>query len=610
MRVLLKAALKTKDNFSWLVLTFCALFALTLADQMEMFALGVVVNIGELTQKGTNPIAQFLHTIRETLHLDLERFSVIMTMLLVVSGLKSVCLFFSRYTTRTLATKISRDLRQQYFEHIQMLPMSFFQKYNIGSLSSRVVGDANQIALSVNSWITNYLHTPFIILTTLGCCFYFSWQLSLVIFIGVPLIILPIQIITQRVKRITRQLQKNQEKFSSVLIDFLAGIQTVKIFSMERFTFQKYKEQNDQMERLERKTNKYDLLTRPTLHFVTTACLISILFFGLYYLKMSLAELIVYCGLLHIFYEPIRKFADENGNVQKGVVAAERLFEVLNIQSNIQDAPGAVELTSFEGVIEFDRVWFRYEDEWVLRDVSFQVKKGESVAIIGATGSGKSTILQLIPRLYDVDQGAIKIDGRPLSDYTQESIRRHIAYVSQKPFLFCDSIRENIAYGRDLSLEKIKIAAKKAHADEFIENLKDQYDTVLAELGKNFSGGEQQRMAIARALAKEAPILILDEATSSLDSISESKIKDAIESLHGEITQIIVAHRLSTIEHVDKIIFMEGGIKIAEGTKEELYQTCPPFKMMWDVHFRAKHMMPATIKAPSNDAAGDLAILS
>lgn len=633
MQVLLKAALKTKRNLSWLILTFCTLFALTLADQLEMVALGVVVNTssdffslfghsgapeisknevlerwdlidqqqkGAISRqdaslylseaKGLNPITKFLHTLRQKLNLEEGRFSLILCMLLIVSGFKSIFLFFSRYTTRTLATKISRDLRQQYFEHIQMLPMSFFQKYNIGSLSSRVVGDANQIALSVNSWITNYLHTPFIVLTTLGCCFYFSWQLSLVIFFGIPLIILPIQLITRRVKRITRQLQKNQEKFSSVLIDFLAGIQTVKIFSMEKFTFRKYQEQNDQMEKLECKTNKYDLLTRPTLHFVTTFCLISILFFGLYYLKMTLAELIVYCGLLHIFYEPIRKFADENGNVQKGVVAAERLFEVLNIESDIQDLPNAIELNSFEELIEFDRVWFRYEDEWVLRDVSFQVKKGESVAIVGATGSGKSTILQLIPRLYNIHQGSIRIDGRPITDYTQESIRRHIAYVSQRPFLFCDSIRENISYGRELSLEKIQLAAKKAHADEFIEDLKDQYDTVIAELGKNFSGGQQQRLAIARALAKEAPILILDEATSSLDSVSESKIKEAIESLHGEITQIIVAHRLSTIEHVDKIIFIESGIKIAEGTKEELYQTCPAFKLMWDVHFRSKSL--------------------
>jgi ABC-type multidrug transport system fused ATPase/permease subunit len=307
---------------------------------------------------------------------------------------------------------------------------------------------------------------------------------------------------------------------------------------------------------------------------------------------MSLAELVVYCGLLHIFYEPIRKFADENGNVQKGVVAAERLFEVLNIESDIQDSPHAIEFNSFEKMIEFDRVWFRYGDEWVLRDVSFQVKKGESVAIVGATGSGKSTILQLIPRLYNIHEGSIKIDGRPLMDYTQESLRRQIAYVSQKPFLFCDSVRENIAYGQDLSMESIQRAAKKAHADEFIEDLKEKYDTVLAELGKNLSGGQQQRLAIARALAKEAPILILDEATSSLDSISENKIKEAIESLHGEITQIIVAHRLSTIEHVDKIIFIEHGIKIGEGAKEELYQTCPAFRLMWDAHFRQRVLEP------------------
>jgi ABC-type transport system involved in cytochrome bd biosynthesis fused ATPase/permease subunit len=226
-----------------------------------------------------------------------------------------------------------------------------------------------------------------------------------VIFIAFPLIILPIIFLAKRLKRVSRQLQSNQEKFASVLIDFLAGIQTVKIFAMEMFSFKKYKEQNDRMAILEGKTAKYGLLTRPILHAITTVCLAVVVLFGLYTLKLTLSELLIFCGLLQRSYEAIKKFGDENSNIQKGVVAAERMFEVLNLKPEIEDHVGAIELLDFEDTIEFDHVWFRYGEEWILKDVSFTVSKGETVALVGPTGSGKSTIVQLLPRLYEVQKG-------------------------------------------------------------------------------------------------------------------------------------------------------------------------------------------------------------
>ena len=240
----------------------------------------------------------------------------------------------------------------------------------------------------------------------------------------------------------------------------------------------------------------------------------------------------------------------------------------------------------FENSIEFDHVWFAYQGEWVLKDVSFNIKKGQTVAIVGPTGAGKSTIVQLLPRLYEVQQGEIRIDGKPLKMYKQKSLREQIAFVSQKPFLFYDTVGANIAFGRNFSREEIEGAARRAYADEFICRLPQKYDTLLAEAGQNLSGGQQQRLAIARALVKNAPILILDEATSALDALSENRIKKAILSLHGEVTQILIAHRLATIEHADKIIYLERGQKIAEGTREELLQTCEEFKLMWEALYR------------------------
>lgn len=637
MKLLLKAAVCSRRHLSLLLVTFGTLLALTVASQMEMFSLGILSNSGadfftlfsqdkkeavftgdsvsleqvqalwkDIDTEGTgvitkqqaasyitahkkdaNPLNWILGKVKQEFAFS-NNINALVLVLLCVAVFKAIWLFASRYTTQLLAIRVSRDLRQQYFEHIQALPMSFYQKHNIGSLSSRVVGDAGQIATSLNSWLTNYLQTPFTIITCLSMCFYLSWQLSLVIFFGVPLIILPIVFLARRVKRVSRQLQKNQEGFANVLIDFLAGIQTVKIFSMELFALKKYKEQNDRMAVLEGKTAKYGLLTRPIVHAITTICLASVVVFGLYTLGMSISQLIVFCGLLQLIYEPVRKFADENASIQRGVIAAERMFEVLDLKPEIEDKEGAVALNGFNDKIEFDKVWFRYQGEWILKDVSFTVRKGETVAIVGPTGAGKSTIVQLLPRLFEVQKGEIRIDGKPLDAYTQKSIRDHIAFVSQKPFLFFDTIAANICYGRDFSREKIETAAKRAHADEFISRLPDKYDSMLAEAGQNLSGGQQQRLAIARALVKEAPILILDEATSSLDALSEVRIKNAIADLHGEVTQILIAHRLSTIEHADRILYLDRGVKIAEGSKQELLETCEPFRLMWEALYHTE----------------------
>lgn len=644
MRLLLQAALRTKKHAALIFITFGTLILLTIASQLEMFALGVLSNNGSdffalfspsasqtglnqidgitldqvqgkwadldngqgiitkqtasaylATHKDANPLNWVLHVIKESFDFSNNILSLII-ILMSVAIFKAVWLFASRYTTQLLAIRVSRDLRLQYFEHIQSLPMKFYQQYNIGSLSSRIVGDAGQIAVSINSLLTNYLQTPFTVITCLSMCFFLSWQLSLVIFIGAPLIILPITILAKRVKKVSRQLQTNQERVASVLIDFLAGIQTVKIFAMESFSFSKYQEQNNRTAVLESKNAKYGLLIRPILHAITTLCLAIVVLFGLYTIGLSVSQLLVFCGLLQLVYEPIKKFADENSNIQRGVVAAERMFEVLHMKPDIADKPDAVSITSFDDKIEFDHVWFKYQDEWVLKDVSFTIKKGETVAIVGPTGSGKSTIVQLLPRLYEVQKGEIRIDGKPINAYTQKSLRELLAFVSQKPFLFADTVTANIAVGRVYSKEAIALAAQRARADEFIERLPQKYDSILAEAGQDLSGGQQQRLAIARALVKNSPLLILDEATSALDAISENHIKTAVSSLHGEVTQILIAHRLSTIEYADKIIYLEQGVKLSEGTREELMVSCPPFKLMWDTMFRTE--IKADIEEP------------
>lgn len=638
MKLLLKIAVRNSKHLVLAILALVSLLALSFADSMERFSVGLMVNTGSdfftlfaPVKKGTlypeeqiskeqilekwhkidvdgtgyiskkdatsyvnhrktnNPLTMILRKASAKFDVNGNFFGLIIV-LVFVALFKAIFLFVSRYITQILSIRVTRDIRQQFFDHIQSLPLSFYYKHNMGTLAARAVGDAGQISSSLNSCLTNYLQTPFIILANLITCFYLSWRLSLIIFVGIPLVVFPVIFLTKRVKRISRQLQRNQENFTSVLLDFLGGIQTIKLFSMESFSKKKYEDQNDQMARLETKSAKYSLLTRPVLHTITTTCMATIVIVGLFVLGMNISELIVFILLLHLVYEPVKKWAEENANVQRGIVAAERLFEVLNLKPNITDKDGALELTEFKDEIRFENVSFKYNDTWVLEDISFTVKKGQTVAIVGPTGAGKSTIVQLLPRLYDPQKGDIFIDGRSIKEYTQKSLRMSMAFVPQKPFLFYDSVYENISFGQDFSYQEIVDAAKKAHAHEFVEKLPNQYHTILAETGKSLSGGQQQRLAIARALVKNSPILVMDEATSSLDSISENMIKDAIVNLHHKYTQIIIAHRLSTIEHADKIIYLEGGRKIIEGTKDVLLKDSVSFRRMWESFHRKEYV--------------------
>lgn len=624
MKLLFKTVLQNKRHYLLMVFTLMSMIAMTIGSQLEMFSLGVLTNSGsdffklfgggkdqvslvevqdkwnqidpansglitkeaarEYLSQGSSPnfISEFMNYMHDRFDFA-SSIPLLVGILLSIALFKAFAIFGTKFFTQVVSIRVSRDLRQQYFEYIQNLPMNFYQKHNIGSLSTRVVGDAVVVASSINSALINYIQTPFLFTSNLIFCFYISWKLSLVIFFGLPLVVMPIVYLARRVKNVSRHMLKNQESFSSILIDFLAGIQTIKIFSMEAFSIRKYKQQNDQMARLEEKNAKYNSIARPILHTVGGLFLATVLFLGVYVFTMSISELIVFCGLVFQLYEPIKKFGEENAQIQRGVVAAERMFEVLNLKPDIEDAENAIELTGPIETIQFNDVWFKYESEWVLKGVSFTINKGQTFAIVGPTGSGKSTIVQLLPRLYDIQKGSILINNRPIQSYTQKSLREAMAFVSQKPFLFLDTIRENIAFGRPFTQSEVELAAKRAHADEFIERLPAKYETMLAESGKNFSGGQQQRLAIARALVKRSSLLVMDEATSALDAISENKIKLAIEELHGSVTQVIIAHRLSTIEYADKILYLDRGEKIAEGTKDELIEICPSFKMMWEL---------------------------
>lgn len=625
---LIRLALSEKRQRRLVILMLFSMCLLTISTQLEIITIGVLtrkgpgffelfgpIKEGELRDTGSvtkeelidrfnaiksdgavtkADVAKFLERVKPqglvdrafalfSRFLPIEKNPLYLALLVFLIALfNAVCMFVYRFTTKLAAIRISRDLRQRYFEHIQALPMSFYQGNNIGSLSARVVTDAVAVADGINAALTNYLQTPFTILTTMLLCFFTSWKLSLFVFLGFPFIAYPILLIARHIRRVAREIQRNQERFSTILIDFLAGVQTIKLFGRESFSLKKYSEENRQMARLEKKSAKYDVSSRPIVHTLGMTFLSGALILGLYLFEMSIPEVLVYAGLLYIFYEPIKKFAETNTLVQRGAAAAERMDEVLSITPTETDLPGAVP-AEFKEEIRFEKVSFRYGSEWVLKNISFSIKKGQTVAIVGPTGSGKSTIATLLPRLYYPQEGTIFLDGKPLSSYTQRSLCDQMAFVPQRPFLFVDTIAANIAFGNEATKSEIILAAERAHALEFIEKLPQKFDTFVSEMGKNLSGGQQQRLAIARALIKKAPLLILDEATSALDALSEQRIKEAIKALRKDHTQLIIAHRLSTIEDADKILYLDSGELIGEGSLEELLASCPPFKAMWEL---------------------------
>ena len=477
MKLLILAAIQNRKHYVLLLFTMFAMCLLTLSSQVEILSIGVIARTGPdffvlfgekgqedevkkatvddrwttisstdtitktqannylLSKKSGGLVYRVNQFLDQHFHIakNLKRLAYVV---IVVAFFKAVALFFYRYFTQVVAIRVSRDLRQRCFEHVQKLSMDFYHQFELSQISSRVSGDARVVAQSVNALLINYLQTPFAIMSTFIALLFISWRLTLVVFFGVPLIIVPVVYITKRVKQIAHSMATNSENCARILMECVLGIFTIKTFTMESFSIRKYTDNNLFMAKLEERSARYSLASRPILHMVSSVFFATVILVGLYLFEIAPEELLVYCGLLYVFYEPVKKFAEENVQIQQGIVAAERMFDLLEQQPSVVDAPDAEPLHSFEHQIEFRNVSFRYRDEWVLRNLSFTVPKGHIVAIVGPTGAGKSTIVSLLPRLYDLSEGVILIDDKPLTAYTQESLRKNIAFVPQKPFLF------------------------------------------------------------------------------------------------------------------------------------------------------------------------------
>jgi subfamily B ATP-binding cassette protein MsbA len=495
--------------------------------------------------------------------------------LILVFLFKGVFNYFANLLLDTLGQGIIRDLRKKIFSHIHSLPISFFHNTPTGELISRVINDSTLIQMSVSRALAGVFKDLFQVFGLVGVVLYLNWRLALIAIVFIPLAFLPVAHFGRRFRKLSTTNQQTVAEVSNILHESITGHRIVKAFGMEHYEIKRFSDTVDRLFHIIVKDIKNNSLQGPIMELLGGLGITAIIWYGGHQVITGQSTPGVFFSFLTaiiMIYNPIKGVSNINSAVQQGLAAARRIFDLLDIKSTIQDKPGAIALPPFQKSIEFNNVSFSYDEKTeILRNINLEVKYGEVLALVGTSGGGKSTLVNLIPRFFDVTSGSIKIDGTDLRDVTMKSLRAQVAIVSQQTILFNDTVRNNIAYGDPTrSDEEIIAAAKAAHAYDFIKELPNGFNTVVGESGARLSGGQQQRLSIARALLKNASILILDEATSSLDTESEREVQKALENLMQGRTTLVIAHRLSTIRNADRIIVIQHGVITEQGRHEEL----------------------------------------
>lgn len=484
--------------------------------------------------------------------------------------------YFRQYFAQLVASRILFDMRNKLFDHIQKLSVRFYQNRKAGEIISRFINDVEQTKNLVEVGMMNIWLDMFTLSIALIFMFYLHPTLTLAAIAVFPLYALAVKILYKRLKQLTKDRSQALAEIQAYLHERIQGIPVIKSFTLERTEHARFEGKNRSFLDRAMALTRWNAITFSTINTLTDIAPLFVIGYGGYLAihdQLTVGSLVAFFGYLDRLYSPLRRLVNSSTTLTQATASLERVMEFMNEPHEIQDAPNAKELTSVRGSIEVDRVRFRYHDgmDWVLRDVSLRVDPGETVALVGSSGGGKSSIVGLIPRFYDVQQGDIRIDGHSVRSVSQQSLRKQIGMVLQDNFLFSGSVRDNILAGRpDASDEAIHHAAKAAHAHDFILQFPNGYETEIGERGVKLSGGQKQRIAIARVFLKDPQILILDEATSALDLESEALIQQALHDLARNRTTLVIAHRLSTITHADRIYVVDAGEIKEVGTHAEL----------------------------------------
>jgi subfamily B ATP-binding cassette protein MsbA len=553
-----------------LVLALVAMVIYAIGNGLLAYLIKVIVDgLGEL-QGGAVTISHG----SLTLHLT---FGMIGGLILLAYVLKGIGGYASGFLMADVGQRVVRDLRNRLFRHILDQSAAFFARNTSGQLVSRITNDVNQVQNVVSETVADLARESLTVLAYAALLIWLDWKLALVVVTAAPLVAYPLARLGQRVRHTTRRGQAELEHLTHLAAEAFSGHRIVKAFAAETREAARFAGATERFYRTNMKITGAMSALPPLMEFIGGLAAIGALWYGQKEIQagaITLGDFASFLGAAFMMYMPIKKLSRVNASIQQAIAAAERIYDMMAKDTEVHERPGAPALPRMRSSVEFRNVGFAYDDrpnDFVLRHASFTVAAGQVVAIVGLSGAGKTTLSNLIPRFFDVKEGAILVDGIDIRDVSLASLRAQIALVTQETVLFDDTIARNIAYGApDASREAIESAARAAHAHEFVSQIPTGYDTRIAERGQRLSGGQRQRLAIARAILKDCPLLVLDEATSALDAESEQLVQDALVNLMRNRTTFVIAHRLSTVRRADMILALEAG-RIAEiGTHDEL----------------------------------------
>jgi subfamily B ATP-binding cassette protein MsbA len=520
---------------------------------------------------------------------NLQMLYVLPPLLVALYAAKGGLSFFHTYQMHYIGLRIVTLLRDKLFRHLQRQPHAFFDREATGVLMSRVVYDVLLLQDSVAKVITSFFKDVFTLIGLTAVIFYQDWQLALIAILVFPLAAYIIVRFGQRLRGLAKESQKSVARLNLLLQENFTGQRIVKAFAREDFEAVRFAGANEHFRQVQMKLRIMRELSSPVMELLGAVGMAVIISYGGYHVIQGTTTpgtFFSFLAALLMLYAPIRGLGSAQNSIQEALAAAQRVFSMLDLEPAIVDRPGVPVLNPLSRDIVYRDVAFSYGEDSVLRDIDFTVSKGDVLALVGPSGAGKTTLLNLLPRFYEVTSGAILIDGVDIREVSLASLRAQIGVVTQQTILFNETVRYNVAYGRLEATEgEIIQALRAAHAYDFVMAMPQGLDTVIGEQGIRLSGGERQRLAIARALLKDPPILILDEATSSLDSESEREVQQALDRLIEGRTTLVIAHRLSTVRHADRLVVVDGGHIVETGTHEELLRVDGLYKRLYDMQF-------------------------